>query len=109
MFRFVYYCTLKQQIWELEMAIQRVAHWLTSQQCWMDVKFGGYIRIEIQQNIEKFDQKRREHKAMLSTDKCTLQILKKELHDSYHTSSSSYCNLRRRKTCSMHYYSDWME
>ena len=90
------------------MAIQRVAHWLTSQQCWMDVKFGGYIRIEIQQNIVEFHQKRREHKAMLSTDKCTLQMLKKELHDSY-TSSSSYCNLRRRKPCSMHYYSDWME
>jgi hypothetical protein len=101
MFRFVYYYTLKQQIWELEMAIQRVARWLATQHCWVDVKICGYIRIEIQQNMVEFDQRKRDHKEMLSTDKCTLQTLKKELH--------AYSTLRRRTPNIIHHYSDWME
>jgi hypothetical protein len=112
MFRFVYYCTLKQQIWELEMAIQRVTHWLTSGPRWKDVHSAGYVmktaivKIEIRENIEEFHQRMREHKAMLSTDKCTLQTLKKELYDSYTT--LSYSTLRRR-TPNIYHYSDWME
>ena len=97
------------------MAIQRVTCWLISRQRCMDAHFAGYVKIAIQENIVElaiqeniveFHQKRREHKAMLSTDKCTLQTLKKELYDSYTT--LSYSTLRRR-TPNIHHYSDWME
>jgi hypothetical protein len=93
MFRFVYYYTKKQQICELEMAIQQATRWLAYKQRWMDSHhFAVYVQIARPENIEAFYQKMREKKAVLNTDKCTLHTLKKELYDSY-----KYSTLRRRQ------------
>ena len=92
MFRFVYYYSKKQQILELEMSIQQVTRWLTSRQRWMDVHFARYVHFASESNVQAFHQRTHEHKTLLSTDKCTLQMLKKELYDSY-----TYSTLRRRQ------------
>ena len=95
MFRFVYYYTIKQQIWELEAAIQRVTYWMRHQTP------QAYFTHPNTDPMEQYahDYKAREqlsfYKALLSIDKCSLRWLKMQLHGYTHT---YYDHLRRRRS-----------